>query len=132
MIDWQAGNFISAIDAWQFDGGSLEIIVPGTVEAPSSHWLSIAKDVIASIDRHRTSAAKYLDGFVDRERIDRDSTWELESAEFGMPGELANVRFVLYFHLTSDQYGLWSVAFQGTGLPEPNDVVPSRFQRQQQ
>ena len=137
MIDWDQSRYFPCRPSdpegvWRIVHGSIEILVAGTPEGPSPHWIAHANDVINSIDRHCITAMKYLDAFVDRERIAAGSTWIIMSAEFG-PIELgqANARFVLNFQLDRDEYGLWSVAFQSTGLPEPRDVAPSRIQRQQ-
>ncbi len=132
MIDWNAGRYFPADSTWQFVEGTIEILVAGTSDAPSPYWTDVANEVVKSIERHCTSGMRYLDAFVDRQRIAAGWTWEIESAEFGGADEADNARFVLTFRLTGDQYGLWSVAFHATGLPEPNDVFPSRFQRQQQ
>ncbi len=132
MVDWQSGHYMSTADAWRFFDGTLEIMVVGTPVAPNSHWLSVAKDVMSSLIRYQYGAGVYLDAFVDRARFASEANWELEFIEFGMPCELAGVRFVLYFRIVGDEYGLWSVAFHATGMAPPHDLYPVRIQRQQQ
>ena len=132
MIDWQSGRFVPSADAWQFRDGSVELWVAGNLGTPSSHWLAVAQDVIASLDQHRNQATTYLDAFVDRKRFGSEKPWELELIEVGLSDELAGIRFVLSFRSLGDEYGFWSVAFHRTGMEPPNDVYPVRLQRLQQ
>jgi hypothetical protein len=128
MIDWEAGNYNSENNTWQFIDDKFEIVVPGTIAEPNAHWLRIARETIVDMERHLAAASRHLDAFIDRSHFANDGEWEAESIEFGK----TNIRFTIYYRVDGDQYGLWSVAFQPTGLPAPNDINPVYFARQQQ
>ena len=133
MVEWQAGNFMAGADAWRFWHGHVELRVAGTLDAPSPHWLAVAKDVLSSLDRYQAASVAYLDRFVDRSRFGANAVWELELIEVGLADELAGIRFILSFRMVDgDDYGLWSLALHASGLESPHEVCPLRLQRLQQ
>lgn len=117
--------------AWKYLFENLEVYVPGNFHEPIAIWLRIARESMGAINRYHADACTYLDRLVDQKQLANGSDWELEWIKFGGYDERQCIRLTLFYNNSGDPYGLWSVAFQATGLPQPNDLQPVRFSRQQ-
>ena len=136
MIDWESGCYSPRADAWRYldddDDVDVEVFVPGHIGEPNEHWLRIARETMNDMHRHHAAAKQSMDRFIDRSRITAHAQWEVDSIVFGSSAGANTVRMVIYYRIEGDEYALWSVAFQATGCPAPNDLHPVSFSRQTQ